>query len=335
MDRKYWIDIAKGIGILCVVAGHALTGSFRDAIFVFHMPLFFFLSGLLFYPRSDRLGFLGRKTVQLLVPYFAFLALLFIPRFYHGALALSAHPDILIDTVSTMLWGGNNLKGTAGVFWFVTCLFLTQQIVNAILSAKLRRFAILCFAALMTIGFINSIWLPHWQWPWAANVVCMAAPIVYLGYLLRDHAPDWKIASVAILFGIAALTATLFGAPLDMDMKHADYGIPFFSLAAALCIGVAIIQVSRWAERFIAIRKSFGLLGQMSMTVMYLHLPVLVLMQDYLHIENEMALILFAVALPMIAHWVFERFSWTRAIFLGSFPDFSEKFIRKQNRQVL
>ena len=42
------IDLAKGIGILLVIVGHGLFSNF--AIDSFHMPLFFFLTGLTFTP---------------------------------------------------------------------------------------------------------------------------------------------------------------------------------------------------------------------------------------------------------------------------------------------
>ncbi|MBC1212116.1 acyltransferase family protein [Listeria booriae] len=59
-ERITWIDYAKGIGIILVVYGHVLRGVFEAGldipiklftyedsfIYSFHMPLFFFLSGL-------------------------------------------------------------------------------------------------------------------------------------------------------------------------------------------------------------------------------------------------------------------------------------------------
>lgn len=42
--RNINIDIAKGIGIMLVVIGHT-DSPLHDFIYLFHMPLFFFLSG--------------------------------------------------------------------------------------------------------------------------------------------------------------------------------------------------------------------------------------------------------------------------------------------------
>jgi fucose 4-O-acetylase-like acetyltransferase len=45
--RVGWIDFCKGIGIFLVVLGHILRDVIAvDYIYSFHMPLFFFLSGL-------------------------------------------------------------------------------------------------------------------------------------------------------------------------------------------------------------------------------------------------------------------------------------------------
>ena len=50
-DRIEWIDIAKGFGILLVILGHTIAYDCShivyNSIYSFHMPLFFFLSGVM------------------------------------------------------------------------------------------------------------------------------------------------------------------------------------------------------------------------------------------------------------------------------------------------
>ena len=45
-----WADITKGIAIILVIMGHsfASTGNICKFIFLFHMPLFFLISGYFF-----------------------------------------------------------------------------------------------------------------------------------------------------------------------------------------------------------------------------------------------------------------------------------------------
>ena len=56
--RIEYIDIARGIGILLVVMGHndfSLISPFLfKLIYSFHMPLFFFMSGIFFKPHSSK-----------------------------------------------------------------------------------------------------------------------------------------------------------------------------------------------------------------------------------------------------------------------------------------
>jgi fucose 4-O-acetylase-like acetyltransferase len=83
--RVYWVDYCKGLGIFLVVVGHVLGGlqpseiisdspwyQFVESwIYAFHMPLFFFLSGL-FVQRSARRslsGFILDKAAVLVYPY--------------------------------------------------------------------------------------------------------------------------------------------------------------------------------------------------------------------------------------------------------------------------
>ena len=51
--RDSTIDIMKGIGIILVILGHAIQNNYvplNKVILSFHMPLFFFVSGMLFKP---------------------------------------------------------------------------------------------------------------------------------------------------------------------------------------------------------------------------------------------------------------------------------------------
>lgn len=66
--RIEYVDVAKGIAILCVVAGHTFAaydpGSLQNKfIYSFHMPLFFILSGFFYKPQEFKKSFLekGKK----------------------------------------------------------------------------------------------------------------------------------------------------------------------------------------------------------------------------------------------------------------------------------
>jgi fucose 4-O-acetylase-like acetyltransferase len=84
--RDAWVDYAKAIGILLVVYGHVARGLHNAGIhmdeasytrvdsivYSFHMPLFFFLSGLFFFRSLNRRGpavLAANKLDTILYPY--------------------------------------------------------------------------------------------------------------------------------------------------------------------------------------------------------------------------------------------------------------------------
>ena len=70
-QRIVHIDIAKGIGILLVVLAHnglqAYAPFLHQFIYAFHMPLFFFLSGMFFKPEVGFLELLKKRFNSLLL----------------------------------------------------------------------------------------------------------------------------------------------------------------------------------------------------------------------------------------------------------------------------
>ena len=79
-----WLDFSRFIGIFLVVFCHSLptiagwdeywpAGTLWDYIYLFHMPLFFFVSGYLY--RQGKQDGLKRVWLHLIVPYILYLLL--------------------------------------------------------------------------------------------------------------------------------------------------------------------------------------------------------------------------------------------------------------------
>ena len=72
-ERIAWIDIAKAIAIFFIVLGHQLpSGPLCGYLYSFHVPLFFFLSGLTFNTAKEPKKFFREKAKRILIPYFIF-----------------------------------------------------------------------------------------------------------------------------------------------------------------------------------------------------------------------------------------------------------------------
>lgn len=114
--RDSSIDFMKGILITLVVAAHYKSDIVSKIIFLFHMPLFFMISGYLL--KQEHLmskGYLRNKMVSMMIPYSCYLLIdwLLIRR------------DFSISMIARLVWGGRSLTGT---YWYMTCYLITLYI---------------------------------------------------------------------------------------------------------------------------------------------------------------------------------------------------------------
>lgn len=173
---KYYneIDIAKGITIILVIIGHALPSLngevpkgfpsvLMQVIYSFHMPVFFFLSGLLakkiLYLKKIEWGFLASKAKRLMIPYF-FCGVLYLIMKWAMSKMLG------IKGNSSALW-----KIFVGInpnyeLWFLYVLFMCFVISTLLVRRKSNIVAIviaaiasICFGFLTEDGFaiLNTV----------------------------------------------------------------------------------------------------------------------------------------------------------------------------------
>lgn len=140
-DRKKWLDIAKGIGIIAVVIGHSGSKE-ANLLYWFHMPLFFVISGFLFKPCLDwksLLSWVNKRVRQLLIPYISFLGLIVVVEFYLNNKYFNLY-EIIKAFFSNLFPGGRFIGGFYTPFWFITCLFVTQVVFAIILKGSIHNF---------------------------------------------------------------------------------------------------------------------------------------------------------------------------------------------------
>ncbi|NJR40552.1 MAG: acyltransferase family protein [Leptolyngbyaceae cyanobacterium CSU_1_4] len=329
--RLAWIDILKGIGILSVVAGHIYGGMLGDAIFLFHMPLFFVIGGMLYRsPPSDR-AFLHQKAVHLLIPYVSFLILLSAKDVVAALLHIVKSPGLatvseLLQIVGIAVYGGRLLQGWTGVFWFVTCFFLTQQLFHLLYTRCRRTGWLIGGAIALIISTLNTQFFPQVCFPWNANVVFAALPFFGFGFYLK------QIQISKLMYGIAAgLTAIALwlisnGYEISYNMKASGYGIPVVTLIFSMAVIICLIGLSQWIAQYLGmLQKGLAYLGTASMVIMYLHQPIQLTLKK-LGTDGEIRFLL-ASLIPIALYFLIKERTLTRAFLLGSPRDF-EGFVR-------
>ena len=136
-EREWWIDYAKTIGIFLVVFIHVVTVNYSNVVFsveklnfltlgnLFHMPLFFFISGYLY--KYIKPGTAFKKYIKrLIVPYIFFSILgMFVFIQYKG---LYTNPEILLSTIGNLFIGmalsDPTITAPNGPIWFLLALFI-------------------------------------------------------------------------------------------------------------------------------------------------------------------------------------------------------------------
>lgn len=316
----------KGLGILAVVAGHIYGGEISRNIFIFHMPLFFFISGYLFNPTLEYKKYFTKKVVHLLIPYFFFLIPLYV--FLMGFPSLDIKEIIIY--FSRPIIGGRLLKGYFGVFWFVTCLFLTQQIMNYLINKKNQKKILLLMLSMLIISYSNTYIFPKIWLPWNANVVLASLPIFYIGYIYRKL--NFKVNNILLVTLGAVVILFSFYYPENVyDMKNAKYGIPIITLVSSLIIILNIKYISIKLSNYKFSYRVLSAIGKASMVIMYLHQTIEKLTKSYLS-DDKTIRFLIAIIMSYLIYLLLSKFKFAKAFFLGSYKDWEEIYIPLKKR---
>ncbi|WP_414621273.1 acyltransferase family protein [Calothrix sp. CCY 0018] len=334
-QRINWIDCWKGIAIVTVVAGHVFSElKIAKYIFWFHMPLFFFISGYLYKEKYDYLAFFKKKFFHLIVPYISFLILFSLPTLatYIQEIWQNEQSDSLYQLLSfafQQLYGGQILTGRFGIFWFVTCLFFTQQIYNFIYTKFcsdkwLINIIMLNFYCLAMIDcwFFNDI-----NFPWNVNVVLMALPFYWFGHIVSEKPAIFNskklVFTACIVFLMQFLIDNLFLIGISFDMKSSSYGIPIINLLVAFS-GIIIVQyLAKIVNKIKFINSISRQLGTASMVIMYLHQPIQLGLQKISFLNEGIIRLIAGLFIPYIIYKVIINFSMTRKYFLGEYKSVS------------
>ena len=118
--RDFAIDVEKGVFLLLIVIGHLwnIPDSVKFLLMptdLIYVPIFFFLSGLLF--KKDKYSFrefVSRKAKTLLLPYFSFFILFCICDWN---LYLNTE-SFLLNAISSLVYGNGPSKA------FVVCFYV-------------------------------------------------------------------------------------------------------------------------------------------------------------------------------------------------------------------
>jgi fucose 4-O-acetylase-like acetyltransferase len=316
VKRLEWLDAAKGFAIIMVVVGHVSALPWLvSAIFIWHMPFFFFVAGYTFRPNTDLRAHLKDKARRLLIPYAVYLMLFSLPDLVFAV--KSGTPLAFGNFLFTRLMGGRLVYAWLVAVWFITVLFLTQIAVNYLADRYSRSQITFMVLSSLALAYAYSALLPALALPWDAQVCLMAFPLFYAGWRFRTQF-DGRLEVLALALAVAALPAAAVGILRPFAMKNAAYGTPVISLVAALGISILVLGITRRLPQRWSAMRCLASVGGASLTVMYWHWPIQHLIQVLFRTDNFWIRTASGVALPYFLHSAFQRNLLTRTLLLGS-----------------
>lgn len=194
MNRFTHVDIMKAIGIVLVVVGHSpgLNPFTKNVIYSFHMPLFFFISGLLL--SENKLSIPYKAYFLSLwkglgVPYLFFFLLSYLYWLPTHELAASATKYAEIswwEPILGLIVGNGDALFVNVVLWFFTCLFTTSLI---FFGARKYFSATFLLVALNLLGFgFTLLYDQSWpRLPWGLDNAMVAIAFYSTGHFFRRY----------------------------------------------------------------------------------------------------------------------------------------------------
>lgn len=152
--RKDYLDILRGIGIFYVVWGHIIhNGSVFQYIYSFHMPLFFFISGVLFIPSKYKStsDYIKKKVKSLLIPYFFFYITCLVWWYVIEYHLFGRSGDTTFVHELCLMFAGR-VSTAGGPLWFLPCLFCVEVLYWFIHNEHRKYQAMICAVIMAVVG---------------------------------------------------------------------------------------------------------------------------------------------------------------------------------------
>lgn len=288
IDKEYW-NIVKGIGIILVVVGH-LCWDLTRYIYMFHLPLFFFVSGYLYnedkYGDDPYLHIANRLKSSWMKYVLVFWVLIWTHNLLLDLKVVWLYPgyydieDIAYQMVQALFGQGGECYGIT--LWFVPVSVISVCLLGFIVSfsRKVYRFTNSAIAkyGVQAIIMLGCTLLGYYlekekiKLPAEAQVSLVVMPFLWIAYLLRNLKIDIKEylnIFVAILCGVLVYIAR-GEYKLDLVMQWVYpymHIVAFLGIYMCLCLAKIVQMVPK-------LKELLALYGKASFWIMFAHLPL-------------------------------------------------------------
>ena len=284
-----FIDYDKAILMVLVVLGHInfANQGIKAWIFAFHMPAFFFASGLLLKTAppqtiADVGQTLWKKFQTLMFPYFIWALI-------YASLSGANLVRILYGSHQTLIQAG-----ALSSLWFLPALFLATSAYTLLSLMLGERFSKLVRLILALLVIIIAARLPELKngYPWGANIAFVALGFLLLGNLMFPTLMRLRIMAsastkckvlCAVTVGICFFGTLLyrFNIPgeawvLVSEARYGNYGLFLLSsFVGTAFILLSAILLDALLPELEFTRDPLSFLGKNTLCVFVLQKPII------------------------------------------------------------
>ena len=314
-QRNNTFDVMKGIAILAMIVGHSPIPKLLESfIFVWHMPLFFLVSGYFFKPKPNS-EYIRKNARQLILPYLLTSSIMILLT---GVKQFAAGKGDTITMVIAALLGNGTINNptfseySIGAIWFLLAMFWCRIVFN-ILCNKIEDLRLL--GGIVLIASVIATYIGSMLYvPTDILEGIEALLFFYIGYmarinnLLETKIEGWGIAVIALLTGLSIYSGS-------MSMVRCYYGYWPINYLAAIGVTALIYHLS---SHF---RKNFFLAwcGRVSMAILCVHIIEL----TFFPLKSLHAIINYPAYCDLLIHltlsvsvtWMILQFRYVRSVF--------------------
>lgn len=270
--RTDWVDYAKAIGIILVVYGHVARGLYNagmhfpvnlysitdSIIYSFHMPLFFFLSGLFFHHSFTKRGgfnLILNKLDTVAYPYFIWSIL------QGGTEALlSGYTNGNVTFYEVLYFWEPRAQ-----FWFLYALFFVYAVSSAIYSLVSEKYITIIFILASLLYIFQSLLpdVPIFRYV-SNSLVFFIFGILFNKYNICKRFSSSSLFPIILIFFIAI--QYLFHGYLAK--AYTDKGVESLFLACMSILFVVSLSslIAKRSNRY------FAFIGASSMAIYLMHI---------------------------------------------------------------
>lgn len=284
-NREPWIDFAKGITLLLVIIGHTVSGVLSGAIYSFHMPLFFILSGITAKLSSSAQQFSDktqRSFRRLMFPFFLIYTIQTVVYLLRHFSNIQQDASFLPAYLKERILAGIFSSGVTisvfdtevlyvGVIWFFPALFIGKTLFDYMhLKLTAKQFpliCLLCSIAGVVIGQYQCL-------PLSFDVVLAIIPLFYIGQHFNvfnvKKSPIKKFFLYALIWGIFLIITYVLG---HHCLELASRRFPAYPLCfiTALAGTLMVSEFSVFCCQYNFLSRPIQYIGKNSLYLLCIH----------------------------------------------------------------